>query len=218
LDFISKSPRPAQSSSGKCLIEVPRYRGANPRAGDRVFLWFSETKGGEGLAGIATVEAVRDGNPVTLGLVVSNATPMRPLSKAMLKPFRDSGEDEPQGGLAAKLYRHSLDKVARLSGSEAEFLKTFFMGPSSSEPAVHASRYDPLGKYLEQQDGDEFVVPFSEIENALGFKLPESAMRPQWWANTRRKHANVQREAWRRAGYDAFLISGEDRVRFRKVR
>lgn len=54
----------------------------------------------------------------------------------------------------------------------------------------------------------EFVLSFREIEEVLGSSLPRSAERPQWWANvTNRETTHVQREAWRRAGYDAFLIS-----------
>ncbi|MEJ6789554.1 hypothetical protein BrevBR_08360 [Brevundimonas sp. BR2-1] len=48
--------------------------------------------------------------------------------------------------------------------------------------------------------------------------LPNSAARPQWWANiTDPDQSPVQREAWRAAGFDAFLIAGRDRVRFRRV-
>lgn len=216
MDFIAKSSRPAGFDTGKCLVEVPRYRGANPHAGDRVFLWFSETKGGEGLAGVASVEAVRDGDPVTLALTVLDRVPVRRLVKATLAQFRDVDDDSAEGGLAAKLYRHSLNKIAGLSASETQYLETFFVSDGPGDLA-RGSQYDPLARYLTQIGGDEFVVSFAEIEDALGMKLPESAKRPQWWANTRDKHTNVQREAWRRAGYDAFLIKGEDRVRFRRA-
>jgi hypothetical protein len=43
-------------------------------------------------------------------------------------------------------------------------------------------------------------------------------MHSRWWANvTDLKTTHVQRNAWREAGYDAFLISGSERVTFRKA-
>jgi hypothetical protein len=78
------------------------------------------------------------------------------------------------------------------------------------------SKYDPLRDLLRQQRLREFDLTFAEIERVLGFKLPASADRPQWWANVRSQRSN-QREAWRTAGYDAFLIKGSDKVRFRRV-
>ena len=55
---------------------------------------------------------------------------------------------------------------------------------------------------------------FEEIEKVLGFPLPKSAERPQWWANvTGDSHPHSQ--AWQAAGYDAFLVQGSRKVRFR---
>jgi hypothetical protein len=76
--------------------------------------------------------------------------------------------------------------------------------------------YDPLRNYLSLQRSAQFVLTFSEIERILGRQLPASADRPQWWANVRAKHGHVQREAWRRAGYKAFLES-PSRVRFERA-
>lgn len=81
------------------------------------------------------------------------------------------------------------------------------------------AKYDPLRDHLKRQTAAEFELTFAEIERVLGSKLPASAQRPQWWANV--KDANtthVQRNAWRAANYDAFLISGRDRVRFVRAR
>lgn len=79
-------------------------------------------------------------------------------------------------------------------------------------------KYDPLRDYLKRQTAAEFEMTFVEIERRLGAMLPKSAERPQWWANVADPATtHVQREAWRAAGYDAFLIAGKDRVRFRRV-
>lgn len=80
------------------------------------------------------------------------------------------------------------------------------------------SKYDPLRDHLSQQRHREFDLTFGEIEGILGFALPQSAERPQWWSNLQGTSTHVQREAWRQAGYDAFLIAGSGRVKFRRVR
>jgi hypothetical protein len=80
------------------------------------------------------------------------------------------------------------------------------------------SKYDALRDYLRQRKEPEFSLTFKDIEKIIGTPLPTSADRPQWWANV--KDANtthVQRNAWRDADYDAFLIAGSDRVTFRRV-
>lgn len=79
-------------------------------------------------------------------------------------------------------------------------------------------KYDPLRDFLKRQRADEFHMSFAEIERKLGAMLPNSASRPQWWANVGSDDkTHVQREAWRSAGFDAFLISDQDRVCFRKA-
>lgn len=50
----------------------------------------------------------------------------------------------------------------------------------------------------------------------LGAFLPNRAARPQWWANETSPGSNhVQTAAWRDAGFNAFLESGE-RARFER--
>jgi hypothetical protein len=75
----------------------------------------------------------------------------------------------------------------------------------------------PLRDHLMQQHHREFELTFREIESFLGFSLPHSAERPQWWSNVQGASTHVQREAWRQAGYVAFLIAGSRRVKFRRA-
>lgn len=80
------------------------------------------------------------------------------------------------------------------------------------------AKYDPLSGYLRRQRAMEFELTFTEIERIIGAMLPNSAGRPQWWANvTDPDTAHVQRLAWRAAGYEAFLVVGKDRVRFKRA-
>lgn len=80
------------------------------------------------------------------------------------------------------------------------------------------AKYDPLCGYLRRQRLPEFELTFAEIERVIGAMLPGSAARPQWWANvTDPDTAHVQCRAWSDAGYEAFLVVGKDRVRFKRA-
>jgi hypothetical protein len=79
------------------------------------------------------------------------------------------------------------------------------------------SIYDRLRDYLRALTLREVILGFAEIEEIIGRKLPTSAERPQWWAN-QVAGGRPQREAWRAAGFNAFLISGSRKVRFCRVK
>ncbi|SPU55268.1 Uncharacterised protein [Brevundimonas vesicularis] len=79
------------------------------------------------------------------------------------------------------------------------------------------AKYDPLRDYLRKQKSEELELSFVEMERKIGYMLPKSASLPQWWANTTDPTTtDVQRKAWGDAGFDAFLIAGADRVRFKR--
>lgn len=81
------------------------------------------------------------------------------------------------------------------------------------------SKYDALYEYLRGQSLQRFVLSFAQIEDIIGYQLPSSAVRPQWWENaTDPNSSHVQCRAWRAAGYNAFLVGGSNRVRFEKSR
>ena len=61
------------------------------------------------------------------------------------------------------------------------------------------SKYDPLGKYLGGQDRDHIPMTFSEIEEIIGTKLPNSKQYPAWWSNN--TFNNVMTSQWLNAGY-----------------
>jgi hypothetical protein len=77
------------------------------------------------------------------------------------------------------------------------------------------AKYDPLAEHVSKQNLREFEMPFYKIEQLIGEKLPESALRPQYWANTVEGGGPVRR-ALRKTPYDTFLISGSKRVRFER--
>ena len=71
------------------------------------------------------------------------------------------------------------------------------------------AKYDPLEAYLNRRGSAEVELAFEEVERIIGTRLPDSASRPQWWANeTNPDGSHVQCMAWRSAGYDAFMLPG----------
>ena len=77
------------------------------------------------------------------------------------------------------------------------------------------AKFDALAEYVSQQTLREFEMPFYKIEQLIGAKLPESALRPQYWANTVDGGGPVRR-VLRNTPYDTFLIIGSRRVRFER--
>jgi hypothetical protein len=77
------------------------------------------------------------------------------------------------------------------------------------------AKYDALAEFVSSQTLREFEMPFPKIEAIIESKLPDSALRPQYWANTVDGGGPVRR-ALRRTPYDTFLISGSRRVRFER--
>ena len=50
-------------------------------------------------------------------------------------------------------------------------------------PSTVPAEYRPLHKYLEERYAENLVLTFAEIEDLLGFQLPDSArVTPEWWA------------------------------------
>jgi hypothetical protein len=57
------------------------------------------------------------------------------------------------------------------------------MTTPSSHPSAVTSEYRSLHKYLYDRYADSVVLTFAEIEDLLGFTLPNVArLEPGWWA------------------------------------
>lgn len=135
MTLIAKCPPFPLSEQGERILELPAYKAAVPKQGDILYLWFSETADGDGLAGRARVAAVRPGKPLTVAIVVDTATCASPFGKADLAAWRDVQSSDPRSSLAAKLYRHSLNKIAVLEPEEADLLEAHLTGsPSLTGP------------------------------------------------------------------------------------
>jgi len=66
----------------------------------------------------------------------------------------------------------------------AEKLQLNLKSPEVHRPAM-TGRYVPLYTYLEKRFADTVVLTFAEIEDLLGFTLPEPARRREdWWTSS----------------------------------
>lgn len=79
------------------------------------------------------------------------------------------------------------------------------------------AKYDPLARHLRRRNGADVVMSFADVERVIKAMLPRSASRPAWWGNEQIAGSrHVQCRAWLDAGYEASLIAGEEKVRFRR--
>ena len=73
------------------------------------------------------------------------------------------------------------------------------------------STYEPLTRFLQHQPGSAVRLSFAQIEQLVGFKLPDTAQHePDWWSNALSDDAEAQ--AWLAAGFrseEVDLAAGE---------
>jgi hypothetical protein len=79
------------------------------------------------------------------------------------------------------------------------------------------AKFTALAGYCREQTLGEFELSFIKIEAIIGEKLPDSALRPQYWANVIDGTGPV-RSAMKDTPYETFLIAGSRRVRFERKR
>lgn len=79
-------------------------------------------------------------------------------------------------------------------------------------------KYEPLGEHLRGLRGDVWHANFDEIEDILGFRLPNSARDHRaWWSNHSGGN-HSQCAVWVEAGWETRDIDQErERVRFERV-
>jgi hypothetical protein len=77
--------------------------------------------------------------------------------------------------------------------------------PSIQEAHADAGEYQLLYKYLRDRYANRVVLTFAEIEDLLGFSLPEHARLQQtWWSGTAPvERRSTQSDAWTLAGRTA---------------
>lgn len=65
------------------------------------------------------------------------------------------------------------------------------------DPAPPGRAYKPLGDYLQRRYADRVVLTFSQIEDLLGFVLPEAASASDaWWQDASATVTSPQSSSW----------------------
>ena len=76
------------------------------------------------------------------------------------------------------------------------------------------SKYNPLCNYLKNCDLKVVILEFEEIEEILGFVLPTSAYKYEWWwANEDVNTTNHSHcKSWQGAGYKVDRVDFSNRI------
>lgn len=70
-------------------------------------------------------------------------------------------------------------------GGTTEIARPRAAARSSQKAPANAGKYQLLYKYLRDRYANRVVLTFAEIEDLLGFALPDPArLQREWWANT----------------------------------
>lgn len=111
------------------------YGGRRVAAGDQIYLFASETHGGDGLIARGVVvssaatprrRGVARQTPRVDVTIRCTARAKRALGRDDLKSFRDWQDGRPQTELNFKFYRQATDKIGGITPACAKFLDRFF--------------------------------------------------------------------------------------------
>lgn len=107
--------------------EKTMYGGKTIAAGDTVYLFASDHRGGRGLAARGVVLAAARGPGIRVTITVRPTARSRgPLGRAELKPWRGVADGSPQAELDFKFYRQATHKIGKVSEATAAWLEKFF--------------------------------------------------------------------------------------------
>jgi hypothetical protein len=77
--------------------------------------------------------------------------------------------------------------------------------------------YNPFATFLRLLPGNEIRLHFQQIELLLGFALPDSAKRREWWSNNPSNSALTR--AWLSAGFKSDTVdTASSLATFRRVK
>ena len=78
------------------------------------------------------------------------------------------------------------------------------------------SKYDLLNEYLSNCRKEKLTLTIKQIEDILGFKLPNTAYtKNAWWGNNDNRH--VKAKSWLKSGYNTKDIKLGESVTFIKI-
>ncbi|OLE83923.1 MAG: hypothetical protein AUF76_05025 [Acidobacteria bacterium 13_1_20CM_2_65_9] len=83
--------------------------------------------------------------------------------------------------------------------------KTATQAPATPQPFAVPAEYLSLHKYLDDRYANTVVLTFAEIEDLLGFTLPDLArLQQEWWANADAGSSpSAQSRSWTQASRSA---------------
>ena len=117
------------------VAQKTMYGGKSIAVGDVIFVFASETQGGQGLVArgvvtsaeaVARTPGVERQTPRVSVTVERTALVKRPLGRRDLKPFADWDDGRPETELNFKFYRQATNKIVGLSDRASAFLGEFF--------------------------------------------------------------------------------------------
>ena len=90
--------------------------------------------------------------------------------------------------------------------------------PDAPRPPVDTGEYRLVFKYLRDRFADRIVLTFAEMEDLLGFSLPESARRDKEWWGVAATAADrtAQSDSWTLAGRTATVNMSAQSVLFER--
>jgi hypothetical protein len=132
---IKAEVRDARATTFAFTAQKTMYGGKHIAEGDTVFVFASETEGGQGLIArgvvtsaeaIAKTRGIARQTPRVSITIRRTAVAKRPLGRSDLKRFTTWNDGRPETELNFKLYRQATNKIVGLSDAAAAFLGTFF--------------------------------------------------------------------------------------------
>jgi hypothetical protein len=132
---IKAEVRDLHARSFAFTAQKTMYGGKQIAEGDTIFVFASETEGGQGLiargvvtsaAAVAKKPGIARQTPRVSIAIRRTAHAKRPLGRHELKPFGDWSDGKPETELNFKFYRQATNKIVGISDETAAFLEGFF--------------------------------------------------------------------------------------------
>jgi hypothetical protein len=132
---IKAAPDDTRAKMFTFIAQKTMYGGKHIAAGATIFLFASETDGGNGLIArgvvtsaepVAKKRGIERQTPRVSVTIKRTALARRPLGRDDLKPFKDWNDGQPETELNFKFYRQSTNKIVGISDEVTNFLSGFF--------------------------------------------------------------------------------------------
>jgi hypothetical protein len=126
--FILKMNYVAADVGGTLNVTVPAmYGGESATIGDEIFVWFSESSEGRGLAWAGRIDdCALEGKKISVAVRLQTEITGREFGARQLRLYRSAQDGGAKSGLSRKLYFQAHNKIAALSPAESSLLRGYF--------------------------------------------------------------------------------------------